>query len=218
MSLDFIWVLRVKGAPANKLLQARVMDSFEKLQPGEQLLRQERIHKGIFVIPMLTMFAMLVPAVPIAYLVVQLSKAISTFGPPSAPLMFLCFPSLVIVTAAMLPALAIFVLALIAYLKCEIILTSKRLMYRTGFVFRAAGELPLENIDTLFILEPLLGRLLGYGTVIACSLGGTRFPLSYIAKPQMFHAALQKAVTRAKMPTPKNPPPPQDDSRYLPKG
>jgi uncharacterized membrane protein YdbT with pleckstrin-like domain len=43
----------------------------------------------------------------------------------------------------------------------EITLTNKRLIYRTGFLARAAGELPLENVDAIFIFEPLLGRLLG---------------------------------------------------------
>jgi hypothetical protein len=118
-----------------------------------------------------------------------------------------------------LPALLFFFLVLAAYLNCQIILTNKRLIYRTGFLVRAAGELPLENVDAIFILEPLLGRLLGYGTVTVSSLGGLRLPFQYLGKPHLFHAALQRAVAQAKSPArpaTKLSPAPQDDSRYMP--
>jgi uncharacterized membrane protein YdbT with pleckstrin-like domain len=72
----------------------------------------------------------------------------------------------------LLPALLYFIVILLAYQNSEITLTNKRLIHRTGFVARAAGELPLENVEALFILEPLLGRLLGYGTVSAGSAPG----------------------------------------------
>jgi hypothetical protein len=120
----------------------------------------------------------------------------------------------------LLPALLYFIVILLAYQNSEITLTNKRLVYRTGFVARAAGELPLENVEAIFILEPLLGRLLGYGTVTVSSIGRLRLPLHYLAKPQVFQAALQRAVAQAKSPacpTPKLPPGPQDDSRYKPK-
>jgi hypothetical protein len=120
----------------------------------------------------------------------------------------------------LLPALLFFFLVLAAYLNPQVILTNKRLIYRTGFLARAAGELPLENVDAIFILEPLRGRLLGYGTVTVSSLGGLRLPLQYLAKPQVFHAALQRVVAQAKSPArpaPKLAPVPQDDSRYMPK-
>jgi uncharacterized membrane protein YdbT with pleckstrin-like domain len=118
----------------------------------------------------------------------------------------------------LLPPLLILLVASVAYLKSEITLTNKRLIYRTGFLVRAAGELPLENVEALFILEPLLGRLLGYGTVAVTALGGLQFPLRFIGKPQVFHAALQRAVADAKAPSrpPSKPAPaPLDDSRYM---
>ena len=67
---------------------------------------------------------------------------------------------------------------------------------------------------------PLLGRLLGYGTVTVSSIGGLRLPLQYLAKPQVFQAALQRAVANAKAatrPAPKPPPAPSDDYRYMPR-
>jgi hypothetical protein len=78
----------------------------------------------------------------------------------------------------------------------------------------------LENVEGLFIIEPLLGRLLGYGTVAVSTLGGLRLPLQYLSKPHVFHAVLQKAVASAKAggrPAQKVPVPQSDDSRYMPK-
>jgi uncharacterized membrane protein YdbT with pleckstrin-like domain len=118
------------------------------------------------------------------------------------------------------PALLVFILVLVAYLNCEITLTNKRLIYRTGFLVRAAGELPLENVEAMFILEPLLGRLLGYGTVAVSTLGGLQFPLRFIGKPHVFHAALQRAVADAKAPSrppAKAAPAPLDYARYMPR-
>jgi uncharacterized membrane protein YdbT with pleckstrin-like domain len=105
---------------------------------------------------------------------------------------------------------------LIAYLNSQIMLTNKRLIYRTGFLARAAGELPLENVEAMFISEPLLGRLLSYGTVAVSTLGGLQFPLRFIGKPQVFHAVLQGAVADAKAasrPTPRPAPVALDNSR-----
>ena len=44
----------------------------------------------------------------------------------------------------LLPALLYFIVILLAYQNSEITLTNKRLIHRTGFVARAAGELPLS--------------------------------------------------------------------------
>ena len=114
---------------------------------------------------------------------------------------------------------------LFSYLKSEVTLTDRRLVFRTGFLSRRAGELPLENVESIYISEPLLGRICGYGTVMVTTIGGAHFPLWFIGSPQNFHATLQKAVLNAKNSIRRNPTPPEsgappqdDDSRYKPKG
>jgi hypothetical protein len=84
-----------------------------------------------------------------------------------------------------------------------------------------SGELPLENIETIFLVEPLLGRIFSFGTISLTSVGGARFPLRFIGTPKNFHIELQSAVAAAKMPRAhiKPPTPPADDhSRFMPKG
>ena len=195
------------------------MNPFSDFHPNEEILRRERFHAGIFALPVVLLVAFLIPTIPLLLFLNTMGNMIGQFNPqgPRSP-----FPMLWLVLVAMdlLPALLYFIVILLAYQNSEITLTNKRLIYRTGFVARAAGELPLENVEAIFILEPLLGRLLGYGTVTVSSIGGLRLPLQYLAKPQVFQAALQRAVAHAKSPArpaAKLARVPQDDSRHMPR-
>jgi membrane protein YdbS with pleckstrin-like domain len=187
------------------------------LQSDERILRQARIHPGIFGLPVMLLVVILLPAIPLLFFFNMLGNMMSQFSPQGVGfhLTALWF---FIIGMDLFAALLVFIPVLVAYLNCEITLTNKRLIYRTGFLVRAAGELPLENVEAMFILEPLLGRLLGYGTVAVSTLGGLQFPLRFIGKPCVFHAALQRAVADAKAPSrrpPKPPPQPLDDYRYM---
>jgi len=189
------------------------------LQTDERILRQARIHPGIFGLPVVALIVCLFPMLPILFIFRMMGNMLGQLNQPGAFASFsflLLFPLAVL----LLPPLLSLLLALVAYLRSEITLTNKRLIYSTGFLVRAAGELPLENVEAMFILEPLLCRLLGYGTVAVSTLGGLQFPLRFIGKPHLFHAALQRAVAEAKAPSrpPPNPPPAVlDDSRYMPR-
>ena len=196
------------------------MNPFSAFQANEEILRQERLHAGIFGLPVLLLVVLLLPMIPVLFLFNMMGNMVGQLSPQGSRSPFSILWVLLI-AIDLLPALLFFFLVLGAYLNSQIVLTNKRLIYRTGFLARAAGELPLENVDAIFILEPLLGRLLGYGTVTVSSLGGLRLPLQYLGKPQVFHAALQRAVAQAKSPArrpdTKLAPVPQDDSRYMPK-
>src|SRR5260370_10610068 len=141
-------------------------------------------------------------------------KFLGQFAPPPSSFSV----SILIPLIILLPGILALLVLLVAYLKSEITLTNRRLIYRTGLLSRMSGELPLENVDTIVVFESLLGRAFGFGTVTVTSVGGMHFPLSYIGASQSFYAALQKAVKDAKSPPQKFPPsPPPDDSRYMPK-
>jgi len=192
---------------------------YMNLQSGERILSQARIHPGIFGLPVLTLIFCLFPILPILFIFRMMGNLLGQLNQPGAPAAFnlLLFLPLAVL---LFPPLLVLLLTLLAYLKSEITLTNKRLIYSTGFLVRAAGELPLENVEAMFILEPILGRLLGYGTVAVSTLGGLQFPLRFIGNPQVFHAAMQRAVADAKAPSrpPPNPPhAPLDDSRYMPR-
>ena len=111
------------------------------------------------------------------------------------------------------------------YLKSEVTLTDRRLVFRTGFLSRRSGELSLENVESIYISEPLLGRLCGYGTVLVTTIGGATHSLAFIASPQSFYSTLQAVVLNAKNSASITPKPPRaplptekNDSQYMPKG
>jgi hypothetical protein len=187
----------------------------------EITLAQERLHWGIFIPAMLVVALLTLATLPVLFLVHLMSNMMSQLNPqPARSIGGLFF--LIVFLPEICVGLPLLLVTWAAYLKSEITLTNRRLIFRTGLVMRMAGELPLENVEAMIIVEPLLGRIFGYGTVIVTSVGGLRFPLRYICSPQSFHATLQRAVNDAKRPvqlvSKVSTPPPDVDSRYMPPG
>lgn len=184
----------------------------------ETTLAGKRLHWGIFV-PVLMMSAvMFLVTLPALYSLNSIANIFNRLNPQTLHTSYWLFPMVLVPECLFCGFLA--TITWIAYLKSEITLTNRRLMFRTGLLSRQSGELPLENVESIFIIEPLLGCLCGYGTVSVSSIGGRTFPLHFIGSPTAFHQLLQKAVRDAKTPSkspPKPPPPLDDDSRYKPK-
>jgi uncharacterized membrane protein YdbT with pleckstrin-like domain len=199
--------------------------NFMNLNSNETIWRRQRLHKGIFCIPALIFALPLIPLAVAIFTISMVSHQMNQILPvqqpqPSLAAMFY-LPLIVLGGGWLIINLVVFLSTLLAYLKSEITLTNQRLLFKTGFIMRVSGELPLANIETIFLVEPLLGRLVGYGTILVTTVGGARFPLRYIGTPKIFHIDLQSAVAVAKNPPAraKPPAPPADDaSRFMPKG
>jgi hypothetical protein len=184
---------------------------------SETTLAKVRLHWGVFIPVILVTMVMSFAGFMLTIFLHFVGQA---FNPSNQPLPWL--PLLMMLMMLATPAVFLFVQAWLFYSKSEVTLTDRRLIFSMGiFYARMSGELPLENIETIFIFESVLGRIFGWGTVQVTSIGGRTFPLRYISSPHVFHAALQKAVADAKATTrPASKPamPPQDDdSRYMPK-
>lgn len=188
----------------------------------EITLANVRLHWGIFIPAFFVLFVLALPVLPLMVFLKFTQSMAAQLNPQAAP------SNAWIIWFALIPDAFFFSVVLlvtwIAYLKSEIRLTNKRMIFRTGLLSRMSGDLPLENVESIFIIEPLIGRLCGYGTVTVTSVGGRTFPLRFIGSPQTFHATLQSAVAKAKtvqrteIKPPVSPQPPQDDSRFMPKG
>lgn len=186
---------------------------------NETILSKERPHWGIFIPVSVAAGAAVLATLPVLFFVNAMTHIVNQLGPQTAH----SYAWVFILVA--LPEFGIGAVLLMvtwfAYRKSEITLTNRRLIFRTGFLSRLSGELPLENVESIFIFEPLFGRLCGYGTVSVTSIGGKTFPLRFIGSPHGLHAMLQKAVGDAKVQgkhVSRPPePPPNDDSRYMPK-
>jgi len=192
----------------------------------ETTLAKVRLHWGVFIPVLLFAFCPVLACLPFIFLVHGLVNVLGQTGMRlnQSPGM----PSLNLIWLLPVVPYLVFVLGLLlatwfSYAKSEVTLTNRRLVFRTGFLSRRSGELPLENVESIYISEPLLGRMCGYGTVMVTTVGGASFPLWFIGSPQIFHSRLQKAVWDAKNSTrsiakaPASSPPQDDDSRYKPK-
>lgn len=82
----------------------------------------------------------------------------------------------------------------IRWLFTHYVLTSERIVVRTGMLARQGTEIPLENINNVLFSQTILERLLGYGDVLvesAGSLGQSR--LRDIPDPEAFQSQIYRA-------------------------
>ena len=189
---------------------------------AERIITQRRLHGGIFILPVIMLFVVILPEM---LLILMFQNFMHSFdklvGTHESPSLF--WPYTFLIAAGAAPAMFTLLVTWVAYMKSEITLTKQRLIFRTGLISRTSGELPLENVESLYISESLLGRLLGYGTVTVTSIGGQTVPLQHIGDPQQFHTVIKEAIEQAKCnqrrPVRAKPPEPQpqDDSRYMPR-
>lgn len=89
----------------------------------------------------------------------------------------------------------------------EYVLTNVRLRFRCGWHFRTLGELRIEQIESVFCREPLIGGFLGYGTVVVVGLAGTPFALRFVPRADAFYQRLKEAVDAVRTGQPLTPPP-----------
>jgi uncharacterized membrane protein YdbT with pleckstrin-like domain len=76
----------------------------------------------------------------------------------------------------------------------EMAVTNRRILIKSGFLSRRTIELLLSRVESIVILEPFFGRMLGYGTVIIRGTGGTPEPFPMIARPTEFRRVVQEQI------------------------
>jgi uncharacterized membrane protein YdbT with pleckstrin-like domain len=82
----------------------------------------------------------------------------------------------------------------------EIGVTNQRLVYKRGFVKRNIDELQLWAIESVNLQQSAIGRLLGYGRLIAQGTGDDSITLPNIAHPLAFRKAIQDAIGQVSQP------------------
>ncbi len=73
----------------------------------------------------------------------------------------------------------------------EIAVTTTRVIYKTGFIRRYTVEMNMDKVESVDVVQPLLGRLLDYGSVRVRGTGASLEQLDYVAHP----LALRSAIT-----------------------
>jgi uncharacterized membrane protein YdbT with pleckstrin-like domain len=84
----------------------------------------------------------------------------------------------------------------------EMGVTNKRVITKSGILSRRTLELLLTKVESIGVEEGILGRMLGYGTVVVRGTGGTPEPFKNIAHPLEFRRQVQQQIEGSKTPEP----------------
>lgn len=106
-------------------------------------------------------------------------------------------------TAMMAGGVALLVIAGICLLSgivkrkaTEMVVTDKRVVLKVGFVTRDTFELLLQKVESIGVKETVMGRMLGYGTVVVDGTGGSSEPFDRVAHPIEFRKQVQQQIEK----------------------
>ncbi len=75
----------------------------------------------------------------------------------------------------------------------EIAVTNERIVYKKGLIVRRVGEIGIDRIEGVSLLQGVLGRILGYGRLYVRGMGVGEVFLPTIESPVEFRKAIQEA-------------------------
>ena len=96
----------------------------------------------------------------------------------------------------LLMAIALGLLTIINYLSAEFGITNKRVLKKVGFIRIYSREIMLSKIESIQAEQSLLGRLLGYGSIVVCGTGGSRDQFMGIDDPLYFRQQVQEQIEK----------------------
>jgi len=84
--------------------------------------------------------------------------------------------------------------SLINYSTSEFAITDKRVIGKVGFIRRNSIEVLLTKVEAIQVNQGILGRILGYGTIVVGGTGGTKNPFRKISNPLEFRRKAQEQI------------------------
>ena len=141
------------------------------LQPGESIMHATRMHPIIFFPAAMWLAAALV----LLIIALTLSGDLRIGGEALAAF------CAVLALAAGIPAL-------IRRISTELAVTDRRVIYKSGVLARHTLEMNCSKVESVDVDQSLLGRLLGFGTIIVRGTGGSLEPIRMISDPLTFRS------------------------------
>lgn len=77
----------------------------------------------------------------------------------------------------------------------EIAVTTSRLIFKRGLVARYVGEMSIDRIEGVNVLQTVMGRIFNYGRIMVRGMGVGEVILPPIEDPIKFRKAIEKART-----------------------
>ena len=86
---------------------------------------------------------------------------------------------------------AIFLSAILAVKTSELVITDRRVLIKVGFIQRQTFEMFISKIESVAVVQGMIGRMLDYGTVEIRGTGGSAESFATITAPLQFRDAIQ---------------------------
>ena len=82
----------------------------------------------------------------------------------------------------------------ITWLTSEFVVTDRRVVIKTGFISRKAFDVSLDKVESIFIEQGVIDRLIGCGTVAVQGTGSSSQPSRSVANPFIFKRMIEEAA------------------------
>jgi uncharacterized membrane protein YdbT with pleckstrin-like domain len=149
----------------------------------ETVAYRARLHWILFVKPFLIAIFVLGIA-GVAFYATDLAKTLST-------------QSIALIWIAVLVIAAIPILmTLLSWKSAECAVTNKRVILKTGFVQSKTAEMFLNKIESVGVDQSIVGRILGFGTIVIRGTGGSLEPFHRVSNPLRFRNQIQEQIGR----------------------
>jgi len=76
----------------------------------------------------------------------------------------------------------------------EMVVTDRRLIFKTGFISRKTNEIPLSKVESISINQSIMGRLLNYGDISVVGSGATLQCFETVSDPILFKNAIDASI------------------------
>jgi uncharacterized membrane protein YdbT with pleckstrin-like domain len=153
------------------------------LQPGETILATGRYHWTIY------LWSIFWALLGVVLFLVMSTSSIGDFASELTGFEKSRIGEVVLLIFLVLAALS-FIRAWFRQWTTELAVTDRRVIYKTGFIKRVTAEMNMGKVETVQVDQPVLGRLLNYGTVHIRGTGTGLEHLHRIADPLALRTAI----------------------------
>lgn len=139
------------------------------LMDGESVLYRTHLHWIIFLWPVIWLI-----------IAVLFFRGLSEYNPIGG-----VFTLITVITG---------VYSFLHYKTSEFGITNKRVIVKVGIIRRNSLEVLLNKVEGIQVKQGIIGRILGYGTIIVSGTGGTQDPFHKISTPLEFRKQAQEQI------------------------
>jgi len=164
------------------------MSSYVKraMQADERILFSAQLHWIIYKMGITTIFL----GVLVAYFGMQVVNTIlegEAIKLGATPVRYIALGLIILGTFELL-------VSFIRQISTELVITDRRVIAKHGLVSTTSYELMMTKVEGATIEQSILGRVLGYGTLMVKGTGGGISPIDHVADPYRFHSSLMEAL------------------------